>query len=93
MPRHLTATSVRTNAPASPGIYGLSNAREWIFIGESDNIQASLLEHLQQGYSAMMKKLPTGFVFEVRDSAGRAARREQLVFEYEPWWNRTPRER
>lgn len=42
-PRSFTPVSVRANAPTASGIYGISNAREWIFIGETDNIQASLL--------------------------------------------------
>ena len=59
-PRSFTPVSVRANAPTASGIYGVSNAREWIFIGETDNIQASLLQDLQQGNSALLKRLPTG---------------------------------
>lgn len=71
----------------------MSNAREWIYIGESDDIQAALLSHLQETDSALMKKQPTGFVFEVCDPAGRPARQDRLVFEYEPACNRMPRNR
>jgi hypothetical protein len=39
-PRSLTPASVRANAPAASGIYGLSNAREWVYIGETDNCKA-----------------------------------------------------
>ena len=38
--------AVQRDAPAASGVYGLSNAREWIYIAETGNIQASLLEHL-----------------------------------------------
>ncbi len=89
-PRSLTPASVRANAPAASGLYGISNAREWLYIGETDNIQASLLNHLQQTDSALMKKLPTGFVFEVCDPAERRTRQDRLVFEYEPACNRMP---
>jgi hypothetical protein len=41
-PPSLTPASVRANAPRASGIYGVSNAREWIYIGETHNIQASL---------------------------------------------------
>ena len=64
-PRSFTAVSVRANAPAASSIYGISNAREWIYIGETDNIQASLLNELQQSDSALLKRYPTGFVFEL----------------------------
>jgi len=87
-PRPFTQVSVRANAPTASGIYGISNAREWIFIGETDNIQASLLHDLQQGDSALLKRLPTGFVFELRDAAVRRARQDQLILEYEPVCNR-----
>ena len=87
-PRSLTPTSVRANAPAASGIYGISNAREWIYIGETDNIQAALLGYLQELDTSLMKRQPTGFVFEVCDRAGRPARQDRLVLEYEPTGNR-----
>jgi hypothetical protein len=88
--RTLTVVSVYANAPATSGVYGIANAREWIYIGQSDNIQASLLNHLQERESVLMKKQPTGFVFELCDLAGRSARQDRLVFEYEPTCNRLP---
>lgn len=87
-PRSFTAVSVRANAPAASGIYGVSNAREWIYIGETDNIQASLLEELRQTDSAILKRYPTGFVFELCVPAGRLARQERLIWEYVPVFNR-----
>lgn len=89
-PRSLTAVSIRANAPAASGIYGLSNASEWIYIGETDNIQASLLNDLRQGDSALLKRGPTGFVFELCDPAGRLARQNRLVVEYAPVCNPRP---
>ncbi|HWS95007.1 MAG TPA: hypothetical protein VN620_00825 [Candidatus Methylomirabilis sp.] len=87
-PRSLTPASVLANAPAASGIYGVSNAREWIYIGETDNIQASLLNVLQQRDSALLKRCPTGFVFELCDPDGRLARHDRLILEYEPVCNR-----
>ncbi len=87
-PRSFTPVSVRANAPTASGIYGISNAREWIFIGESDNIQAALLRDLQEGQSALLKRLPTGFVFELCDVGERRARQDRLILEYEPVFNR-----
>ena len=87
-PRSFTPVSVRTNAPTASGNYGISNAREWIFIGETDNSQASLLHDLQQGNSALLKRFPTGFVFELCDAADRPARQDRLILEYEPVCNR-----
>lgn len=86
-PRSFTPVSVRANAPAASGIYGISNAREWIYIGETDNIQASLLNGLQRD-SLLQQRGPTGFVFELCAPAGRLARHERLILEYGPVCNR-----
>lgn len=88
VPRSFTPVSVRANAPTASGIYGISNAREWIFIGETDNIQASLLNDLHLGNSALLNRLPTGFVFELCGAAERRARQDRLILEYEPVANR-----
>jgi hypothetical protein len=87
-PQSLTPGSVRMNAPAASGIYGLSNAREWVYIGESDNIQASLLLDLQQPNSPLRQRSPTGFVYELCDPSSRLARHHRLILEYEPVCNR-----
>jgi len=87
-PRSFTPVSVRANAPAASGIYGISNAREWIYVGESDNIQASLLHDLQKAGSALLERFPTGFVFELCSAADRRDRQDRLILEYEPVCNR-----
>lgn len=87
-PRTFTAPSVREHAPVASGVYGISNAGEWIYIGESDNIQAALLLHVQELDTVLLKRHPTGFVFELCDRAGRPNRQDRLVQEYEPTCNR-----
>lgn len=88
IPRSFTAPSVREHAPALPGVYGISNASEWIYIGETDNIQDALLGHLRELNTALLKRQPTGFVFEVCDRARRLGRQNRLVFEYAPTCSR-----
>jgi hypothetical protein len=87
-PRSFTELSVREHAPALSGVYGIANAREWIYIGVSDNIQDALLEHLQETSTLLVMRQPTGFVYETCDRAGRLARQDRLIFEYEPFCNR-----
>jgi hypothetical protein len=87
-PRSFSPASVRANAPTTSGIYGISNAREWIYIGETDNIQASLLYTLDEADSAILKRDPTGFVFERCHPTARPARHTRLILEYEPVCNR-----
>ncbi|HWR50684.1 MAG TPA: hypothetical protein VN428_06235 [Bryobacteraceae bacterium] len=75
---------IQRSAPASSGVYGLSNAREWIYIGETDNIQARLLDHLAETTTLLAGCRPTGFSFEVCDPTDRAARRRRLILELAP---------
>jgi hypothetical protein len=87
--RVFTTVAVQRGAPASSGVYGLSNAREWIYVGETDNIQARLLEHLQEADTAVMGRKPTGFSFEVCHPYDRIARQDRLILELEPVINRS----
>jgi hypothetical protein len=93
IPRPFTLAGVETYAPARSGVYGISNSREWIYIGETDNIHGTLLDHLRGVETALMRLEPTGFVFEVCDRLRRPARQDRLVLEYEPTFNRRPSRR
>jgi hypothetical protein len=88
IPRPFLPIAVQTFAPVASGVYGISNAREWIYIGESDDIQGSLLTHFEECDTKLMRRHPTGFVFEVCDRAKRPVRQERLMLEYEPTCNR-----
>jgi hypothetical protein len=88
VPRALTPTSIRNFAPIASGVYGVSNAREWIYIGETDDIRAALIAHLADYGTSVMIRKPTGFVFEVCERAHRSARQDRLILEYEPACNR-----
>ena len=87
-PRPLITSSIMMYAPSAPGVYGISNSREWIFVGEADDIRAALLKHLEDPNTPYMRRLPTGFVFEICEPASRAVRLDRLVLEYEPICNR-----
>jgi hypothetical protein len=87
-PRSFTTSSIRDHAPAVSGVYGISNAAEWIYIGESDNIQEALLGHLQGSSKPVLTRSATGFVFEICEWTKRPARQDRLIFEYEPACNR-----
>jgi hypothetical protein len=88
MPRPFSIDNVQKFAPLAPRVYGLSNAREWIYIGVSENIRGSLLEHLEARSSQLMKRQPTGFVYEVCPG-DECARQDLLIQEYEPTCNRS----
>ena len=79
-----TWVSVQRNAPAMPGVYGLSNAREWVFVGIADDIHAALLAHLQEGDSPIKSRAPTGFTFEVCHPTQSPMRAARLIAELSP---------
>jgi hypothetical protein len=70
-----------------PGIYGLSNARNWVYIGTTENIQQALLELLQESNTELGRSGATGFVFELCASASQSDRCSRLVTEYHPRWS------
>ena len=84
VPYSFSLISVQKNAPTSSGVYGLSNAREWILVRETDNIKAALLKHLQETHTPLLQRGPTGFIYELCVSGDRAARQERLIQEYQP---------
>ncbi len=86
--RSFTVPSVRRNAPESSGVYGLSNAREWLFVGQGNNIRTQLMEHLNEVGTALMAQNPTGFAFELCPTAELIHRQDALVRELEPRCNR-----
>lgn len=90
--RAFTVVSVRKNAPESSGVYGLSNGSEWIFIGETDDIRARLLEHLQETNTTLAGRGPTGFTFEECSPGVRLSRQDALVRQFGPFCNRRPGE-
>jgi hypothetical protein len=79
--------SVQRNAPSMPGVYGLSNAREWVYVGATDDIRASLLGHLREGDTILKSRAPTGFTFEICHTSQMAARVSRLVTELAPVCN------
>jgi hypothetical protein len=83
-PRKFSVASVSMYAPGQPGVYGLSNAKQWVFIGEADNIRTALLEQFDRGDEAIRRMNPTGFVFEVCPPGTRSVRRDRLIAEYSP---------
>lgn len=88
IPRQFTAGGVQAYAPAASGVYGISNAEEWIYIGETDDLQAELLAHLRDVRASLMRRQPTGFVYELCELARRPSRQDRLVMEFNPTCNR-----
>jgi hypothetical protein len=82
--RTFKAAAIRREAPPSSGVYGLSNARGWIYVGETDDIQARLLAHLEGPNPFAAHGAPTGFSFELSSPGQRIARQRQIIVEFDP---------
>lgn len=86
-----TETGILTNAPEAPGVYAICRDREWIYIGESDNLRRQLLAHLKNTTGPIARSGPTTFSFEVVVHAElRVARQHALVLELHPRCNEVP---
>jgi len=79
--------TVKASAPAQSGVYALYKTNVWVYIGESQNIQNRLLEHLRD--TRIMSHGPTGFSFELHPALSRVARQDALIAELSPTANRT----
>ncbi|MGO8733759.1 MAG: hypothetical protein ACLQVM_13315 [Terriglobia bacterium] len=79
---------VKALVPAASGVYGIyishGSQTDWIYIGESGDIQARLLEHLQKKGpedQCIESHNPTGFTFDVVPEDRRVQRQDELILE------------
>jgi len=86
--RSFTAISIGNNAPPLSGVYGLADARQWIYVGETADIQAELLKHQRSPGAFLRQHPPSGFTFELTTRERRVERHNRLVSELEPIGNR-----
>jgi hypothetical protein len=82
-----TPVSVKQNAPQLPGVYALSNAKEWVLVGAADDVRAALRAHLNGTGTRLRTAAPTGFTFELCEAATHARRLERLIYELSPSCN------
>ncbi|HLH75791.1 MAG TPA: hypothetical protein VKV28_03190 [Candidatus Binataceae bacterium] len=78
--------SIRAHTPSSSGIYGIF-AEQWIYLGQSDDIQAHLLSHFWGLRPCISQHHPLGFTFELVPYSERPQRLEQLRIELQPICN------
>ncbi len=83
-----TRASIQANAPALAGVYALYNAKNWIYIGESQNIQARLIQHANGDNACITNYAPPTFSYELSAAQQRVARQDQLIAELRPFCNR-----
>jgi hypothetical protein len=79
-------SSIKQKAPQASGVYAIYN-RAWIYVGESNNIQTTLLEHWNGDNACITTAVPTGFVYEVCNQADRVRRQVALIIRFRPRCN------
>jgi hypothetical protein len=79
--------AVDKNAPAASGVFGLSNAFQWIYVGETANIQAELRRLLHDSSQLLRDHIASGYTFELSSAEHRVERQSQLVRELHPVGN------
>jgi hypothetical protein len=82
-----TRPSISRALLSQRGVYGIYNEKHWIFIGSSDDIRASLIEHWETD-AVLGREQPTGFMFEASDVP--RVRAALLIAEYRPVLNERP---
>ena len=84
---HYNQIAILANAPAQSGVYALYTAARWVYIGESGDIRARLLQHLTGDNPLIIAAMPTSFSFELVPAAQRVARQNILIAELRPACN------
>jgi predicted GIY-YIG superfamily endonuclease len=84
-----TPSNIRSSVPNVGGVYGIFQAREWIYVGESEDLQRRLLEHASDLGHAMHSHHPSHFVYEL--TSERVRRQTELIRECLPRCNKRVR--
>ncbi len=79
--------SVVLNAPEQSGVYALHSHGTWVYVGESANIRAQLLQHLGGDNACIAVHPHLNFSYELIAETVRAWRQSELIREYRPICN------
>jgi hypothetical protein len=80
----LNRSSVIRHAPEASGVYGLQNARHWVYIGQCPNIRVALLKYLSGQMPYVLQSQSSVFVFELCRPRKRMERQHELVQRFQP---------
>jgi hypothetical protein len=85
-----TFEAVRRKAPNASGVYTIFTARQWVYVGESDDIQRSLFQHLNEPNAPFDQFGQLSFSFELWPPDERKARQRALIGTLEPAYTSAP---
>ena len=79
-----TPKSVVIHAPMESGVYALHNGTTWIYVGETADILAQLVQHLS-GNNFCLERFPNlTFSYELSPPIARTWRMSELIREFCP---------
>ena len=77
-------TSIIHHAPTTSGVYAILSLGRWLYVGESGSLRGSLSLQLSGVNPRLTANDPTHFMYELVPDADRAARRRELILEFQP---------
>jgi hypothetical protein len=80
-----TERAIYANAPGRSGVYVLFDGQgRCVFVGESEDIQGSLLQLTRGASACVARQAPSLYAWELVAAEQRAMRRDQLTQEFHP---------
>ena len=79
--------SINHHVPSASGVYVILSAGRWLYVGESGSIRGSLSLQFSGVNPRIMANDPTHFMYELVPDADRAARRRELILEFQSLCN------
>ncbi len=76
-------------APTTSGVYAVLSVGRWLYVGESGSLRGSLSLQFSGVNPCLIAHNPTHFMYELVPDAERAARRRELILEFQPACNRS----
>jgi hypothetical protein len=81
---------ISRTVPTASGTYAIFSGTKWIYVGESPNMLAALLEHLDGYTLCILQHRPTSFQFVKEPELQRVQHQARLVQEQRPVCNPKP---
>ncbi len=79
--------SIRRYVPAAPGVYGIFTKDRWVYVGQSQDLERRLLEHVFGDNPCVQRHSPTSFMFELAPVWQLDSREAALIRELSPACN------
>lgn len=76
--------SIERHTPTASGVYVVLSLGRWLYVGESGSLRGGLSLQCSGANALLAGHHPTHFMYELVPDAERAARRRELILEFQP---------